>query len=247
LRQLGHEVVGFDNPGRLIMFGANNMVDEVGSMPADAIMINTEQMTAFDNPTELISAYMQYRDRVVWDYSTKNIEILRGLGLQRLVHCPIGYVPVMSRISPAPVEDIDVLFYGACSERRKRVMEQLEDAGVKIAICTGIFGRDLDPFIARAKVVLNMHFYERPIFEVVRCSHLWANKKCVVTEGGGLDEDLESLASRAAAYVRYDQLVNQCRYLVESDAARDFYMERGFEEFSKVDFTESVRMALEES
>lgn len=245
LRRLGHAVTGFDDPGRLIMFGTQNSVP-VG-LPDDAILYNTEQMTAFDNPAALMQAHPHYSNRVVWDYSQKNIEKLTKLGLRRLVHCPVGYVPEMTRIEPVQPEDLDVLFYGACNTRRKRVMERLDDEGYKIAIGSGVFGRDLDPYIARAKVVLNMHFYEHAVFEVVRCSHLWANKKCVVTESGGLDDELESLARRAASYVPYEKLVERCAELVQDEAARERYAQQGFEAFKAVDFVESVRKALAES
>jgi len=246
LRALGHEVVGFQDPGRLIMFGVNNAHDVAGEMPADAIVFNTEQISSLDDPAGQMSAHEQYKNRVVWDYSRVNIELLRGLGLRRLVHCPIGYVPEMERIKPVE-EDVDVLFYGALNERRRDLLIKLEDAGLSVHVVKGIFGRDLDEFIARAKVVLNVHFYERPIFEVVRCSHLWANKKCVVTEGGGIDEELEDLARRCAYRVSYDGLVDACKLLVSNELVRSARKERGYELFKKINFVNSVREALEGS
>lgn len=244
LRRLGHETVGFGAPGRIIMFGA---IDSGSSVPADTITFNTEQLTVDVNRQEFAKAAKKNPDRVIWDYSTKNIEILRELGFRRAVHCPVGYAPEMTRIAPAAEEDIDVLFYGACSGRRKTVMEALEGDGFKIMIGSGIFGRDLDPYIARAKVVLNVHFYEQPIFEVVRCSHLWANKKCVVTEDGGLDQELEELARVCSFRVPYDKLVATCGTMVKSAERRRAGAELGFEMFKKVDFARSVHKALEES
>jgi hypothetical protein len=38
---------------------------------------------------------------------------------------PVGYVPELERIRPAPAEDIDVLFFGSVNDRRQRVLDQL--------------------------------------------------------------------------------------------------------------------------
>lgn len=247
LRLLGHEVVSARHakPGRSILFGAN----DPGSrfvVPEDAVLFNAEQIVGERerDPSQIFVPGSE--SRVVWDYSETNAERLRARGY-RVVTCPVGYVPSMTTIEPDE-ESIDVLFYGWVNDRRREVLTALADAGLKVvAVTGGFYGRERDRAIARARVVLNLHFYEGGIHEVFRCSHLWANRRCVVTEAGGADPQIELLAERCSAYVPRDQIVDECRRLVASVGARRGVADRGFEEFKKIDFVENVRAALEKS
>jgi hypothetical protein len=104
LRELGHEVEYANpeaKPGRLILFGANNLMDDPQNpqIPADSIIFNSEQLAAIADPSFFMQNWVQYRNFVVWDYSQTNIKALRKLGIQRAVHCPIGYHPSMSKIA----------------------------------------------------------------------------------------------------------------------------------------------------
>jgi hypothetical protein len=119
----------------------------------------------------------------VWDYSAPNIASLTRLGVTvKVRHVPVGYVPELTRIAAGPAEDIDVLFYGSMNERRNNVISQLRQAGLNAHTVFGMYGPARDALIARSKVVLNMHYYEANIFELVRVSYLLANRKAVVAE-----------------------------------------------------------------
>ena len=120
------------------------------------------------------------------------------MGLPRPTYVPIGYVPELTRIAPAP-EDIDVLFYGALSERRYAVLRDLHDRGLRVKWLLGAFGASRDAWIARSKIVINVHYWEAKIFEIARVSYLLANRRAVVSERGA-DPTLErdwSPASRS--------------------------------------------------
>jgi hypothetical protein len=245
LRVLGHELAEFDHPGRMIMFGAGKMTDPAALMPADAILYNTEQLPAFRDARVQVDE--GYRGRVVWDYSAANIVKLREMGIVRAVHCPLGYVPSMTMIGPAPEEDVDVLFYGSINRRRRGILDALDDAGLRVARLFDVYGKERDEMIARSKIVLNLHFYEPAVFEIFRVSHLLANKKCVVTEGGGQDEGLEMFARRSCVYTSRGEIVQVCRDFVRQPTARRVVAERGHAEFKKLDLVEHVRAALEQS
>jgi len=249
LRAIGHDVVPFTDgkPGRLIMFGANSMNDPYGYMPEDAILFNAEQVATMRVSDPLLRNLNTYRKRVIWDYSAANAAKLRGAGFERVVHCPVGYIPSMTKIPPASVENIDVLFIGSMSERRKEILLKLINAGLKVERLFNIYGDERDAYIARAKVVLNLHFYEPSIFEMFRVSHLLANRKCVVTEDGGHDLELESFAQRACVYTGTAGIVERCREMVADERARVQAAARGFAEFKKLDLVSYVRCALEGS
>lgn len=254
LRQLGHEVefvpveksVRTLDAARPIIFNAHRMLD---APPADAIIYNAEQVPAgpyADDPVTMASwaPYLSaLRSHVVWDYSATNIERLRALGCERVAHCPVGYYP-QEPIAPAAVEDVDVLFVGSMNERRAMLMYDLGAAGLKIKTLFGVYGEERDRWIARSKVALNVHFYPNPVFEIFRCAHLFANKKCVVTESGGCDPDLERLAREACAYVPYKQIVETCRALVADEELRSAYAVRGHEAHAAIDQLVCVREAL---
>lgn len=245
---LGHEVVSLDNPGRLIMFNATNLLDPGKQLPADAILFNTEQVAAVSNPGFVVPGCLENKRRVIWDYSEANVKVLRELGCERVVHCPVGYIESMTTIEPG-CEDVDVLFYGALTPRRAEILDACANAGLAVKHLYGVYGKQRDEWIARSKIVLNLHYgYDYgAVFEIIRVSHLLANKKCVVTEGGGVDPQLEDLAKRSTRYVLREDIVEACRALVALPAARRKSAERGYNVFSQISMINNVRRALEQS
>jgi hypothetical protein len=254
LRRMGHEVAYADMSkpetlGRLIIFGGGNTTDPGNLLPRDTIIFNAEQLVAVENPGAFLQNHEGYKNFVVWDYASVNVEELRKLGIQRAVHCPVGYVPEMTLpwSSQKVDKDIDVLHYGSVNARRREILDKLDAAGLKVVQLFNVYDAERDLAIARSKVVLNLHFYPRGIFEIFRCSHLFANRACVVTEDGGVDEELERLAYACARRRRRDQIVDECRRLVGDDRIRVDAAERGHEAFKKYELVAFVDAALERS
>lgn len=260
LRSLGHEVSYTPSTveevlaecrvgARLIMWGANRLVEDAANnsfMPADTIIFQTEQVSAIDKPEFFVQNWIRLKSMIVWDYSITNVDSLKGLGITSAVHCPLGYHPSMETIKPA-YEDIDVLFYGSSGGARRDILNALDETNLNVVRAFNVYGEARDALIARSKVVINLHFYQSGVFEIFRCSHLFANRKCVVNEAGGRDAQLESLAEASTSYVSRDALVDECRRLVGDDKARREQAERGYEAFKKIDMIENVRLALEAS
>lgn len=257
LRRNGHELTDFGpSQGRLILFGTNNVSDPEDKMPRDAIIFNTEQVAADYDTKNQIRALEHFKkyDRVIWDYSTNNIAALKKVGVERVVHCPIGYIDTMTTL-PSPIlgaadtlaHDIDVLFYGSTNPRRLEILDALDKTGLNVVRLFGVYGEERDNAIQRAKVVLNLHFYERPIFEIFRVSHLLSNAKCVITEDGGCDNELEAFAKQACVYVSREKIVDACVSYAKSPNARAVQALGGYLRFMKIDFVENVKKALEQS
>ena len=258
LRRLGHEVAYADaearkQRGRLILLGANNLFqddnargDEV--IPEDTIIFNSEQLAAVADPSYFLQGYLKFRNLTVWDYSLANIEAMKTLGITRAVHVPLGYVPEMTTIISAPVQDIDVLFYGSIGDsRRREVLDAISDSGLALGKLFGTYGAERDAYVARSKVVLNLHYYERGVFEVFRVSHLLANRKCVVTEAGGCDPQLEAFAESTCVYTARERIVDTCKMLCKLDDMRAAEEKRGFDTFEKYDFVATLESALKQS
>lgn len=213
------------------------------ALPPQCILYNLEQMDERNRP---------FRDRLVrlsgrcevWDYSRRNIDILHRAGFPGSIqHVPIGTMPTLTRIPVAPYQDIDVLFYGSINERRRQVLQGLKDTGLRVHTAFGVYGAERDALIARAKVILNLHYYETSILEMVRLSYLWANRKAVVTEHSP-DTDLEPGLEGAARFVPYDRLVAACRELAADEAARHALEIRAFEVMSARSEAEILQKVL---
>lgn len=254
LRALGHELAPFGpDRGRLILFGTQSgfpveSAISYNSVPDDAIIFNAEQMTAFDNDVKKqMLNFERWARHVIWDYSSLNAQMLRDAGAKHVVHCPLGYIESMKTIEPVE-EDIEVLFYGSMNVRRAQIIDKLVVSGLQVEHLFGVYGKERDAVIARAKVVLNLHHYDNAVFEIFRVSHLVANKKCVVSEGGGKDLELEKMARRITDLVSLDDLADACKELVENDDLRRGLAEKAHETFAtSYRLEDSVRNALEQS
>lgn len=199
---------------------------DVAAIPPGSIIYNLEQI--FEQSPWLAPSYRNLLARfTVWDYSPRNLSNIGFFADPRRLHLvPIGYVPQLSAIPPAPVEDIDVLFYGSINQRRRAILGQLEGSGLRVRSGRELRGAERDKLIARARIVLNLHFYPTAVFEIVRVSYLLANAKAVVAECGPqteIDDDIR----RAVAAVPYDRLCETVHELLGDDGARRDLARRG--------------------
>ncbi len=202
-----------------ILFGGHLLNEAMlEQLPPTTILYNLEQ--ADPHAAWLQGPFPRAMQRhEVWDFSETNVRRLSAAGVApKILWAPVGYVPQMTRIAPAP-EDIDVLFYGSLNVRRGAVLDQLRARNLNVVHAFGVYGEERDRLIARAKVILNMHYYESGIFEWVRVFYLLANFRTVVSEEsvlGAFDNGVENVVRFAA----YDHLVDVCETLVHDDQSR---------------------------
>lgn len=181
-------------------------------LPEDAILYNTE---AYGTPpfANALPHLRAHADRV-WDISAYNVERLREHHGVVAHFLPPGH-DVHAFDACGEEKDIDVLFYGSVNERRRRTLDALRAEGLTVHEFQTPYGRGRDDFIRRAKVTLNLHYYEDPgIFESVRVSHLLNNSELVVSEVGRGQFPYD----QAAVCVPYEELVAVCREYVRRDA-----------------------------
>jgi hypothetical protein len=156
----------------------------IKNIPANSIILNTEQLSVTlpewnQRILQSIECGLEF-----WDYSDTNIQYIKNIekfSNANIKKLNIGYQSELRNIVNHDYE-IDVLFYGSINERREYILNSLKDRGLKVKVFAGIYGKDRDYWISRSKVVLNLHYYNAQIFEVVRVFHLLTNSIAVVAE-----------------------------------------------------------------
>ena len=215
--------------GQIIVVGANILSnDEAMHLPAGTVIYNAEPVPEvwhqFPGYAKLL------RRHKVWDYSLENAKRLSASLGKVVEYVPLGYVPELTRIEKMDHEDIDVLFYGTVNARRETVLRRLEAAGLETKRLWGVYGVERDAWIARSKVVLNMHSYVPGVLEILRVAYLLQNAKAVVAEcNPGESVDTGLLPGVVAA--KYDDLVEACASLVADHARRRALEQAGFDAF----------------
>lgn len=198
----------------------------------DAILYTWEPMgwshVVFMKPelTSLMSGF------VVWDYSRNNVKTWRSLGARRVVHVPFGYDRALEQF-PAPQGEpvVDVLFYGSLNERRKAILESLTGRGLRVKWLFGVYGQERDAWIARSRLVLNMHAHEGQILELPRLAYLWANRVPVVTETNPDTEDSLRMTGTMIT-APYDELVDRVAEALDHPARLSVAVEDSYRRFA---------------
>lgn len=210
-----------------IIYGGNLLPQDILEvLPEDSVLVNLEQIvTGSDWLSDKYIAILKGLPLI--DYSDLNRGALAQRGITHAQTMEIGYAAPLTRISPAPVQDIDVLFYGSLCERRIRILDALKAVGLKVRHLFGVYGEKRDEAIARSKIVLNINSFDDGVFEIVRVSYLLANRVCVVTEGKADDPAIEPFRD-GLEIAPFEEIVQRCKALVEDGARRRALAERGF-------------------
>ena len=196
------------------LIGPNHMKD----FPASTVILNTEQMGSINSEwKQNIINYSRVFD--IWDYSNNNIDIFKKLGTENAKLLKIGYQKELNRINFSEKRDIDVLFYGSTNDRRFKIIDGLKAAGLNVHVIFGVYGEERDQLIGRSKVVLNLHFFETQIFEVVRVFYLMSNSVAVVSELNDTTS-MDAMYREGICGVPYRALIENCISLVADAVLR---------------------------
>ncbi len=163
--------------GLNIVFGAHIKPEKNPVFPSNTVIFNTEQV-----PEKSRWVSFQYKDcldrNYVWDYSRSNLELVHDRS-QVIDFC---HVEKLRRIALDPHPEIDLIFYGSMNDRRKVIIKNLGDRGVKVLTVFGLYGPERDALMGKARAVLNLHFYESQIFQQIRAFYALSNGVPVISE-----------------------------------------------------------------
>ena len=120
------------------------------------------------------------------DYSSANVEYAK---VGSIVHYPLcdDEIGRLSALCAVDKEFDVVMVVPGPSARRQRIVQAFAGSGLRFSIASG-FGTGRDEAIAKAKILLNVHFYDDySIFESVRCDRWVAAGMIVVSETSDVD------------------------------------------------------------
>lgn len=159
----------------------------------------------------------------ILDYSHNNIEYLqsRGLSTKQIYYVPVSAKSGQGSSSPSPTKDIDVLFYGDDNcQRRREALNKLREH-VSVTIVNNTFGDELTALLRRAKVVVNIHYYEGALLESTRIFECLSEDVVVVSEESTDQADYEGLTSvvRFVPIGRFDILLDEVKSVLNDTSS----------------------------
>lgn len=132
------------------------------------------------------------------------------------------------RIECEESKEIDVLFYGVLSERRKKILDLIDCNKVILHTSPPVYGSQLWKYINKSKIVLNISCHDNR-FEPdwVRLSPLLSNRVFVITENVG-DDKFNSLGKHLAI-CSYDYIPTLVKHFLKNPLGRAEWADKGFD------------------
>ena len=200
----------------------------------------------------------------IFDYSQKNICFWRerNIPLLKLYYLPIDFLPDMR--AQKVQQPYDVVFYGdPTSPRRQKWLDELKRR-FDVHVISEVFGDELHRELAKAKVVVNVHYYDNAMLETTRlyevlslgCSVVVSERSCDSEEERRLEHcvdfvpvgDIEAMSSRIAHWLsddsrRVDRVEATYRELSTRCSAFDYFFARFLLAFDIIGFDDFYRFA----
>ena len=147
------------------------------------IVFNQEPLTATQRQFmhQGYFAWLKQADEV-WDYDEQNIEVLKLIRPDVKLHI---LKPYKDWSVYKPVEkDIDILFYGSTNEHRTKILDELKKKYKVVHFKEGnSHWDDLDQYILRSKILLNIHYYYECAMQEQARMIRWIGASCrIVSE-----------------------------------------------------------------
>ena len=248
LNNLGHNSVIrlAPTPDRQnIVFGSNLLPTYPIEIEPTSILYNLEHI---DKETEWVvpKFLARHKQHTTWDFCEWNVKKFANLGVTVRGVLPMAYVEQSTKFKMLDQKDYDVIFVGGMTPRRANTLKFLEMKGLKVKWVWQVYGRERDSHIMRAKLALNVHAVPGDkILEIVRMSHLFANKVPVLSERGTNWDEYESTYGNAACWANYDELVDKAAELCKDQDRLNDLGQAGFDIMSKIRIEPYLKELLE--
>ena len=122
--------------------------------------------------------------KLIFDYSILNIDFLKqnGVNQEQLYFMPIFYNEKYFSPKQKIEEEYDIVFYGDENiERRLKFLNAINEK-FKVKIINRCYGEDLYIELSKAKIIINIHYYEGAFLETTRIYECLSLNKLVISE-----------------------------------------------------------------
>ena len=114
------------------------------------------------------------------DYSQVNYNNLKNSHKKYIRYQPM---PISNKIIEyTPNYEYDILFFGGLNERRKNIIDHLFKEKFVVAYTSDTFFESLYTHVKKAKIVLNLHYYDNAILETARLNEILPFNTLIVSE-----------------------------------------------------------------
>jgi hypothetical protein len=157
---------------------------------------------------------------------------------------PFGYSPYYEQVfgemtgGHRPDQDIDVLFFGWMTARRKRLLDKLQESGVKCMFISQhhpVRGVELERLIARSKIILGIFGYEDTqthVPDLARFDYILSNRLFLLHEKlSSAVHDPDFVAN--IPLFEYDCVVRECLHYLSNKELRDQRAQQAYEWFKE--------------
>lgn len=182
----------FEDSDMLIGYGIQlRKIKNITEKKCKLIIINTDPL---NHRFPLLGNFIKDNAFSSIDYIGSNIDVLKNSGFTKSFFMPPTYSPILEKIYQNNgkyngKKDIDVFFYGAITDHRKKLIKQLEKKGVKIFHSCSKTIPQFNNYLKRCKIVLSIYsFNDIKTFDYYRCSYLISNSILVVHEDFDIGE-----------------------------------------------------------
>ena len=108
----------------------------------------------------------------VWEYNEVNLPAYQHLNEN------INIVSTGIKLQPKRNKDIELLFYGALSERRAKALKGF----TSIRVVQKILGQPMRDLLSRTKTIVNIHYYDESPLEIFRINEALSHHCNVISE-----------------------------------------------------------------
>lgn len=175
-----------DQSNTLIVCGAHDFsrtqsIEPLKQKYEKVIVFNQEPLTATQR-NFMHKGYFAWLNQAdeVWDYDEQNLEVLNLIRDDVKLHILKPYKD-WSKFKPVN-KDIDILFYGSMNEHRSKVLDELKKRYNVVTFKYGVNPNwgDLDKYIMRSKLLLNIHYYFESAMQEQARMIRWIGAPCKI-------------------------------------------------------------------
>ena len=156
------------------------------------------------------------------------IETAVSYGWVKRDRCSIllsGFDETIHRMTSDIKRDIELLFVGSITPRRKKLLEKLQSDFTVTVV--NAFGKELVQFLNRSKIVLNIHAEdhedtETRVFEALGCGSFLLTER--------LSEENPFSCEHLVEFETFDELCDKIKYYLDHTKERETIAMRGYEE-----------------